>query len=74
MKFIKVTSSADGKAIFINPEMIGSLYPIIETGLFHGEVQGRAVTKVAVVTHNNGGFSVLEKPEEIIEMIKNLGE
>jgi hypothetical protein len=32
----------------------------------------RQHTRIGVTTHNNGGFEVIESPEEIIKLIENI--
>ena len=71
IEFIEVTSSKHGGKIFINPQMLGHISTYVQTGKYVGEVEGRRVTTLGVTTHNNGGFNVLETPEEIIEKIKD---
>jgi hypothetical protein len=59
MKIIKLTSNYDGGVIYINVEHIGHFY----------YNKTKSNTTVGVTTHNNGGFSVKETPEEILELI-----
>jgi hypothetical protein len=40
--------------------------------MYGGEEKGRVITIVGCVTHNNGGFKVLETPEEILEKINSI--
>jgi hypothetical protein len=71
MKFIKLTTRHREK-VYINPQMIGDISTETETGMYGGEQKGRVITIVGCVTHNNGGFKVLETPEEIFEILENL--
>mgnify|MGYP006267630929 CR=1 FL=1 len=57
------------KTIYINPQMIGDIYTHIESGQYGGEKEGRKITIVGCLTHNNGGFKVLDTPEEVLEKI-----
>lgn len=67
MKFIELTSSDKGQKFFVNPKMIGHVYP--RTHSITMEIIG---SNVGVVTHNNGGFNVSETPEQIINKIETL--
>lgn len=69
MKLITLTNR-HGDKIYINIEQIGHFYQEIESGNWGGEERGRKITIVGAVTHNNGGFKVLETPEEIMKLIK----
>ncbi len=60
MKLIKLTLFNTKLPIYINVEMIGSL----------NEVEEKNYTSVGHLTHNNGGFRVIESVKEIIELIK----
>ena len=64
MQIIKLTST-DQKAVYINTEFIGHMY--ISEILIKG--QKTDITRLGVTTHNNGGFDVMETPEEIIKLI-----
>ena len=68
VSFIELTSRS-GSKIFVNPQMVGHVYSETETGRWGGEEEGRKITIVGTVTHNNGGFKVLETPEEVIHKI-----
>jgi nitrogen regulatory protein PII-like uncharacterized protein len=68
MKLIKLTSTAKNDkypAIYINVEQIGSIYQLYKEEYGVGKLE----TRVGVTTHNNGGFSVRETPEQIIKLI-----
>ena len=71
MKFIKVTSLKDKKAIYINPVHIGHMYRSAEARSY-GRVDQEEHTRVGVITHNNGGLLVVETPEQIMKLISNL--
>jgi hypothetical protein len=67
--FIKLTNLKDKQPIYINVDCIGHVYtekPKIE----HGRVEKEAHTVVGVTTHNNGGFQVIETPNEIFIMLE----
>ena len=57
--FIRLTSTADGKQIFVNINHIGHFY----------NMSKEIGTNLGVTTHNNGGFKVMETPEEIAKLI-----
>ena len=57
MKVIKLTNSSN-YPVYINSEMIGHFYPTEKN-----------LTRVGVVTHNNGGVLVKETPEQIIKLL-----
>ena len=66
--FIKLTNLKDKETIYINTDCIGHVYaekPKIE----HGRVEKEAHTVVGVTTHGNGGFQVIETPEQIFTML-----
>ena len=63
MKFITLTSIGGG-IIVVNVVHIGHLYPVK-----YGRVTKGGHTRLGVTTHNNGGFSVTETVDEIMELI-----
>ena len=68
MKIIKVTSFKDKSSIYINVEQIGDFY-IVPEKMNYGRVVEEEHTRVGVTTHNNGGFSIVETPEKLMELI-----
>jgi hypothetical protein len=71
--FIKLTNLKDKQPIYVNVDCIGHVYtekPKIE----HGRVEKEAHTVVGVTTHNNGGFQVLETPNEIFSMLDKFNQ
>jgi len=68
MKIIKVTSLKDKSSIYVNVEQIGHFYRVPEE-MQYGRVKEVEHTRVGVTTHNNGGFSITETPEELMELI-----
>lgn len=70
MKLIQVTSSKKNQPVYINIDMIGHINSYTETGNYSGEIKGRVVTNIGVITHNNGGFFVIENVERVISKIK----
>jgi hypothetical protein len=70
-EFIKLTNLKDKQPIYINVDCIGHLYEVKEK-LTYGHVEKEAHTVVGAVTHNNGGFQVVETLEEIFEQLKKL--
>ena len=72
-RFIKLTNLKDTTIIYINVDCIGHVYtekPKIE----HGRVEKEAHTVVGTTTHNNGGFQVLETPNEIFSMLDKFNQ
>jgi hypothetical protein len=67
MKLIKLTSFYNKTPIYINVEMIGSLNDVEEKD-FNREP--KKYTSVGHITHNNGGFKVIESVEEILKLLK----
>jgi hypothetical protein len=67
MKLIKLTSIANGKNIYVNPELIGHIYEVEETKDYN-VIRTPKHTVIGVTTHNNGGFKVKETPEQIFKM------
>lgn len=62
VKFIKLTNIFNinnPRPVYLNIEMIGDISRYKEN-----------ITKVGILTHNNGGWNVSETPEEILELIK----
>jgi len=71
--FIKLTNLKDKQQIYVNVDCIGHVYtekPKIE----HGRVEKEAHTVVGVTTHNNGGFKVIETPNEIFSMLDKFNQ
>ena len=69
MKLIILTStSLDKSKIYINADYIGHIYIVPEKSNY-GRVEKIKHTRVGVVTHNNGGFEVIETPEQIKKLI-----
>ncbi len=67
MRFIKLTSFYTKTPIYINVEMIGSLNEVEERD-FNREP--KIYTSVGHLTHNNGGFKVIESVDKILKLIK----
>jgi hypothetical protein len=60
-KFIKLTACySEPQDIYINIDMIGAMY-----------IEGKR-TILKHLSHNNGGYTIKETPEEILELIKQL--
>ncbi len=71
--FIKLTNLKDATIIYINVDCIGHIYsagPKID----YGRVSEEAHTVVGVTTHNNGGFKVIETPNEIFLMLDKFNQ
>ena len=68
MKIIKVTSLKDKKPVYLNVEQIGHFFRVPQK-LSYGSVDEEEHTRVGVTTHNNGGFSIVETPEKLMELI-----
>jgi hypothetical protein len=71
--FIKLTNLKDATIIYINVNYIGHIYAVKEK-LEYGHVEKAAHTVVGTTTHNNGGFQVLETPNEIFSMLEELNQ
>ena len=69
MKLIKLTSAADGKAIYVNVDCIGHFYQVPEKKGYERIVKDTH-TRVGVTTHNNGGFEVAEDCDQIFRLIE----
>ena len=59
-KFIQLTSLNTRKPIYLNIDMIG------------GIIQDDDHTVIKHLTHNNGGFKVIEDAEEVLDLINEL--
>ncbi len=72
MNIIKLTSASAerDKSIYINADKIGHFYRVAAKEEY-GRITKNAHTRVGVETHNNGGFEVVETPEQIIRLISN---
>lgn len=68
--YIEVTSLSDLSSIIININHIGHLYQN-EATYSYGRLEKPKHVKIGVTTHNNGGFSVQESLEKVIELINN---
>ena len=67
MRFIKLTSFYTKTPIYINVEMIGDLSEVEEKD-FNREP--KKYTSIGHLTHNNGGYKVIESLEEVFKRIK----
>jgi hypothetical protein len=67
MKLIKLTLFNTKLPIYINVEMIGSLNEVEEKEYTRVT---KKYTSVGHLTHNNGGFKVIESVDKILELIK----
>ena len=72
MKLIKLTTKYLGvKAdLYLNPSHIGHIYDVPEKMEYN--VLKERHTRIGCLTHNNGGFSVMETVEEVVNMIQNI--
>jgi hypothetical protein len=68
MKIIKVTSLKDKKPVYVNVEQIGHFY-IVPEKMNYGRVEEVEHTRLGITTHNNGGFSIIETPKKLMELI-----
>jgi hypothetical protein len=69
MKLIKLTSLNDKKHIYINVDMIGHIYEV-EVEINNRNSITQPHTVVGSLTHNNGGFRVVESVEKILKLIE----
>ena len=67
MKLIKLTSFNTKTPIYINVEMIGFLSDVEEKDFNRVT---KKYTSVGHITHNNGGFRVIESVDKILKLIK----
>jgi hypothetical protein len=67
MRLIKLTPFHTKTPIYINVDMIGHLLEVEETE--YNRVT-KKYTSVGHLTHNNGGFRVIESIKEIFDLIK----
>ena len=67
MKLIKLTLFNSKTPIYINVEMIGSLSDVEEKDFNRVT---KKYTSVGHLTHNNGGFRVIESVDKILKLIK----
>lgn len=72
MKLIKLTTKYLGveEEIYMNPSQIGHVYNVPER-VEYGSLKPRR-TLIGCLTHNNGGFEVIETVEEVVNMIQNI--
>jgi len=71
-KMIKLTTKYKGveEEIYLNPSQIGHVYDIPERVEYGRVVQRR--TRIGCLTHNNGGFEVIETVEQVIKLIEQI--
>jgi hypothetical protein len=67
MRLIKLTPFHTKTPIYINVDMIGHLSEVEETEYTRVT---KKYTSVGHLTHNNGGFRVIESIKEIFDLIK----
>jgi len=68
MKLIKLTLLNKKQPIYINIDMIGSIYKGGDKQIYGKSDETHTV--IGHLTHNNGGFKVIESVEEILKLIK----
>lgn len=70
MKLIKLTTKYLGvkEDLYLNPSHIGHIYDVPEK-MEYNRLKERH-TRIGCLTHNNGGFEVLETVEEVVNMIE----
>jgi hypothetical protein len=69
MRLIKLTSLQDKQPIYINIDVIGHFFEVKEE-IKYGRVEKAKHTRVGALTHNNGGFSVIEDVNKILKLIE----
>jgi hypothetical protein len=69
MRLIKLTSLQDKQPIYINVDTIGHFYEVKEE-IKYGRVEKAKHTRIGALTHNNGGFSVIEDVNKILKLIE----
>jgi len=60
MKLLKFTNAYNNKPLYLNIFQIGSV-----------SESERGGTKITSTTHNNGGFTVVESVQYVVEKIRN---
>lgn len=60
IKFVKLTSYTNNKPIYLNVDMIGDI------------IESDGYTRIGHLTHNNGGFKVIEDVQEVLYLINVL--
>lgn len=68
-KFIKLESVSNGTPIFINVDMIGDIVEVPDKFYENGKLKSEGYTHIGVLTHNNGGYKVVESAETILKLI-----
>jgi hypothetical protein len=68
MIIIKLTLKTTNKSIYINTEHIGHIVEPIKKSVYT-TMPDEIYTNIGVTTHNDGGFKVIETPEEILKQI-----
>jgi len=71
-KMIKLTTKYLGieQSLYLNPSQIGHVYDVPEHNEYGSVIPRR--TRVGCLTHNNGGFEVIETVEQVIKLIENI--
>jgi|688.fasta_scaffold2673410_2 hypothetical protein len=67
MKLIELTLK-NNTPVWINPEHIGHLY--VEESYVEPNKTIPVSTRIGITTHNNGGLTVKQTPEQIITLIQ----
>jgi len=70
MKLIKLTLAKRKEFLYVNPDQIGHCYRVPEKTEYSIVIAEH--TRVGITTHNNGGFEVMETPDQIIKLIEKL--
>jgi len=71
MRLIKLTTFYNDveEALYVNPLHIGHMFSVPKNS--HNRIKPK-YTKIGITTHNNGGFEVMESPEQINKLIEKL--
>lgn len=71
MRFIKLTSFSTKTPIYVNVDHIGHVFSV-EARYEGASLMKDVYTRVGVTTHNNGGLSVIESAEQVMELMKRI--
>lgn len=70
---IKLTLANRKEFLYVNPDQIGHCYRVPRKIADSGTWQEKVIaehTRLGITTHNNGGFEIVETPEQIIKLIE----
>jgi hypothetical protein len=65
---IKLTLANRKEFLYVNPDQIGHCYRVPQETEYSKVIAEH--TRLGITTHNNGGFEIVETPEQIIKLIQ----